>query len=42
MGRGGNVEVGDQSRKFVPLSKDNIYTTQKDNLYSDILQRGVK
>ena len=42
MGGEGHVEVEDKSRKLVLLSNENIDATKKDNLYADILHRGIK
>ena len=42
MGGAVHVEVEDQARKFVPLSNAIIYAIKKDNLYAEILQRGIK
>ena len=42
MGGERHVEVEDQARKLVLLSNDNIDETKKDNLYADILHRGIK
>ena len=42
MGGERHVEVEDQARNLVLLSNDNIDETKKDNLYADILNRGIK
>ena len=42
MGGEGATEVKDQAGKFVPLSNNNINAMKKDQLYTEILQRGVK
>ena len=42
MGGERHVEVEDQARKLVLLSNENIDATKKDNLYADILHRGIK
>ena len=38
----GNVEVEDQSGKFVPISNYKIDATEKDNFYDEIFQKGIK
>ena len=38
----GHVEVKDQAVKFIPLSNGEIDATKKDQLYAEILQRGIK
>ena len=43
MSMGGEVQVKieDQAGKFIKLLNENIYATNKDVLYNDILQRGI-
>ena len=38
----GHFEVEDQAGKFVSLSNDKIDVMEKDDLYAEILQRGIK
>ena len=42
MGGEGPVEVEDQAGKFVLLSNEKIDAMNKDYLYAEILQRGIK
>ena len=42
MGGEGHAEVKDQAMKFIPLSNGEIDATKKDQLYAEILQRGIK
>ena len=42
MGGEGTTDVKYRAGKFIPLSNEKIDATKKDQLYADILQRGIK
>ena len=42
MGGEGRVKVEDRDRKVIPLSNYKIHATKKDDLYAELLYRGIK
>ena len=42
MGGEGHAEVKYQSGNFVPISNSDIDAMKKDQLYAEILRRGIK